>query len=110
MLSLRTEEITCPHCGAKIDVPVYQHNDAVKYGMKFCHQCGASLFIESDNFNFISKDFLYWLSGSFYQSFCDSQECGSCPFSFDENGFKMRCTNLNDEQRLQVLKQIYDKE
>jgi len=63
-----------------------------------------------DATNFVSKDFLYWLSGSFYQSFCDGQECDSCPFSINKNGFKVQCTKLNDEQVLQVFKQIYDKE
>ena len=110
MLSLHTEEITCPRCAAKIDVPVYQHNDIIKYGMKFCHQCGESLFVEPDSTTFISKDFLYWLGDHFFQSFCDSQECKSCLFSINQNGFSMQCTKLSDEQMLQICKRIYDKE
>ena len=110
MLNLSTEEITCPNCATKIDVPVYRHDGTVKYGMKFCHQCGASLFIESNNFDFISKDFLYWLSNNLYQSFCDKQECDSCPFSLNKNEFGVKCTELNDERILQIFKQKYDKE
>lgn len=105
-----TEEVVCPACGVELDVPVYQTDKAKKYGMKFCHQCGASLFYESDNMEHISKSFLHWLNDNLFQSFCNHSECKSCPFSINKNGFGIQCTKLSRNQQLQIFKQMYDKE
>lgn len=108
MRYIGTEKVVCSACGVEPDVPVYHTNEVKRYGMKFCHQCGNSLFYESDNAEHISKTFMYWLINSLFHSFCDCNECAHCPFSTDRNGFGVPCTKLNDEQRLQIFKQIYD--
>lgn len=105
-----TEKVVCPVCKVEFDVPVYQTDRVKKYGMKFCHQCGASLFYESDNTEQISKSFLYWLNDSLIQSFCDHNECKSCPFSINKNGFGIPCTKLSRDRQLQIFKRIYDEE
>jgi len=110
MRYIGTEKVVCPACGVELDAPVYQADKIKKYGMKFCHQCGASLFYESDNTEHISQSFLRWLSDSLFQSFCDCKECNSCPFSINKNGFGISCTKLSGEQQLQIFKQIYDEE
>lgn len=47
MKSIDTETIKCSRCGVELDVPVYQDNEKTKYGMKYCHQCGAKLHEEA---------------------------------------------------------------
>ena len=44
MRYLGSEKIRCVKCNAMLDVPLYINGDEKKYGFKFCHQCGASLF------------------------------------------------------------------
>ena len=44
MRYLGSEKIQCCKCKAILDVPLYINGDEQKYGFKFCHQCGASLF------------------------------------------------------------------
>lgn len=111
MLSLYTESTICPNCKAEFDVPIYTNNDGVKkYGYHFCNQCGASLYFENSDMRLIHKNFLHWIVDNCYLSFCDHSECNRCPFSINRNGFHIQCDELNDEQKLQVFKQIYDSE
>ena len=109
MLSIHTEKITCSNCKTELDVPVYQNNENIQYGMRFCHQCGKQLFIESDDKTFISKDFLYWLVDKSFQCNCVQLECTACDFSINENGFDVKCGELTDEQKLQILKKMYNR-
>lgn len=44
MRYIGTEKVVCPACGVELDVPLYQVDGIDHYGMKFCHQCGNSLF------------------------------------------------------------------
>ena len=109
MRYLGSEKIQCCKCKAILDVPLYINGDEQKYGFKFCHQCGESLFVDITNFDFMSKDFLYWLTNDYYRLFCDRTECSSCPFSINNNGFELECTELSNNQVLQIIKQMYDK-
>lgn len=44
------ERVICPSCNIELDVPLYQVDGIDHYGMKFCHQCGNSLFYKpTDN-------------------------------------------------------------
>lgn len=50
MRYLGSEKVVCPACGIELDVPLYQVDEVKHYGMKFCHQCGNSLFYKpTDN-------------------------------------------------------------
>ena len=50
MRYIGAEKVVCPACGVELDVPLYQVDGIDHYGMKFCHQCGNSLFYKpADN-------------------------------------------------------------
>ena len=50
MRYIGSEKVVCPACGVELDVPLYQVDEVKHYGMKFCHQCGNSLFYnQTDN-------------------------------------------------------------
>lgn len=44
MRYLGSEKVVCPACRVELDIPLYQVDGIDHYGMKFCHQCGNSLF------------------------------------------------------------------
>ena len=56
MRYLGSEKIQCCKCKAILDVPLYINGDEQKYGFKFCHQCGESLFDVPPTVDIISAD------------------------------------------------------
>lgn len=109
MRYIGTEKVVCPACGVELDVPVYQTNEVKRYGMKFCHQCGASLFYEGRLIS-LSKSFVDWLTDEFYFSYCDNNDCDTCAFHRDNNGLKKSCDTLTGEERLSIIKRIHSEE
>lgn len=103
-----TEKIVCPVCGVKLDVPVYQTDEVKKYGMKFCHQCGHSLFTDYEPVLF-GTDFAKWLVKYFYSRWCDLHNCSSCPYNINNNGFNTACEKLSYEQLLSVTRTMYER-
>ena len=59
MRYLGSEKIQCCKCKAILDVPLYINGDEQKYGFKFCHQCGESLFDISADVRSKLIDYLY---------------------------------------------------
>lgn len=59
MRYLGTEKIRCHRCKTELDVPIYVDGDKKKYGFKFCHQCGESLFNTSTDIRSKLIDYLY---------------------------------------------------
>ncbi len=109
MKMLGIEEIMCPNCGHVHDVPVYDNQGHKTYGMKFCSQCGASLFYESRTYT-LSKKFIDWLTNQYYMLYCDNQDCKDCPFHSKFNGLGKQCNDLEGDERLVIIKRILDKE
>lgn len=107
MRYIGTEKVVCPACGFELDIPLYQVDGIDHYGMKFCHQCGRSLFIDYESVPF-GAGFAKWLVEQFYSSWCDSHGCTGCPYSIDNNGFNTVCEKLSYEQLLSVTRTIHD--
>ena len=59
MRYLGSEKIQCYKCKAILDLPLYINGDEQKYGFKFCHQCGESLFNTSTDIRSKLIDYLY---------------------------------------------------
>ena len=104
-----TEKVICRNCNIELDVPLYEVDGISRYGMKFCHQCGASLFYESRLIS-LSKSFVDWLTDKFYFSYCDNNGCDTCAFHRDNNGLKKSCDKLTGEERLSIIKRIHSEE
>ena len=109
MRYIGTEKVVCHACGVELDVPLYQVDGVSHYGMKFCHQCGASLFYESRLIS-LNKGFIDWLTDKFFLMYCDNSSCDTCNFHRNNNEFKRSCDKLTGDERLAIIKKIRDSE
>ena len=56
MRYIGSETIRCCKCNTMLKMPLYINGDEKKYGFKFCHQCGKSLFDVPLTANTITAD------------------------------------------------------